>query len=89
MAGCAAYTPLYWYFRQADDPGYRFGDDGMDYVGLAISTIGFASGLITTLRKSQAERRNLAYRALKKRLYPTVAPQLGLHSASVVIALRY
>jgi hypothetical protein len=90
MAGAASYVPLYWYFQHQEDPSYRFGDDGVDYVGLALSIIGFTSGLVTSLRKSNAERRNASYRELKHRLYPVaLVPQVSPQAARLVLALRY
>ncbi len=67
MIGAAGYVPLYWAMRHHNDPRYEFGDDGFDYVGLALSAIGFTAGLITVIRKSDTERRARAYRELKQR----------------------
>jgi hypothetical protein len=67
MTGAAGYVPLYYGLQRLDDSHYRFGDDPFDYVGLALSTIGFTAGLITVIRKSDAERQARAYRQLKER----------------------
>jgi hypothetical protein len=67
MAGAAAYVPLYWGLRRGNEPHYRFGDDAVDYVTVVFSTVAFAAGLITTIRKSEAEQRSAAYRELKDR----------------------
>jgi hypothetical protein len=67
MAGAAGYVPLYWGLRRANEPRYRFGDDAVDYLTVVFSTVAFAAGLITTIRKSEAEQRQAAYRELKDR----------------------
>jgi hypothetical protein len=67
MFGSAGYVPLYWGLRRKNDPDYRFGDDAFDYVGLALSAVGFTAGLITVIRKSHAERSARSYRELKER----------------------
>lgn len=90
MAGAAGYIPLYWGFRRADEPGYRFGDDGTDYFGVAISAVVFASGLVTVIRKSSAERRNKAYREFKRELYGLrLAPSFGPQHAGFSVGGRF
>jgi hypothetical protein len=90
MVGAAGYIPLYWGFRRADEPGYRFGDDGTDYFGVAISAVVFTSGLVTVLRKSSAERRNKAYRELKRELYGLrLSPTFGPQHAGFSVGARF
>ena len=74
MVGAAGYVPLFYGLQRIDDPHYRFGDDPFDYVGLALSAIGFTAGLVTTIRKSDAERRAKRYRELKER-FVSESPQ--------------
>jgi hypothetical protein len=90
MVGSAAYVPLYWGLSRADDPHYRFGDDGIDYVGLALSAVGFASGLFTVIVTSNAERRNDSYRALKRQVFAaSLRPSIGAGQARLTFALQY
>ena len=68
MAVAAAYIPLLWWLERRADSSYRFGDSAFDYVGLALSGINFASGLVTALVSSDAERRLHDYEALRASL---------------------
>jgi hypothetical protein len=90
MVGSAAYVPMYWGFARAENPSYRFGDDAIDYVGLALSAIGFASGLVTVFLKSHAERRNEAYRAYKRELFSLrLTPSLGTAHAGLRVHAHF
>ena len=67
MLVASSYVPLWSWLERREDPEYRFGDSAFDYVGLAISTVNFATGLVTALLPSEAERRARAYRSKKDR----------------------
>lgn len=70
----ASYVPLlYWLSRRAD-VDYRFGDNPFDWVGIALATIDFASGLFSALTESEAEELYARYRTLCAELERT-APQ--------------
>jgi hypothetical protein len=88
MVGSAAYVPMYWGFSRAEQPSYRFGDDAIDYVGLAFSAIGFASGMVTVFIKSSAERRNKAYREYKRELF-SLRPSVGPGRAGLSLDARF
>ncbi len=62
MTVAAAYVPLLWWLERRADAQYRFGDTPYDYVAIALSGISFASGLVTALVKTEAERRYRGYR---------------------------
>lgn len=68
VAVSAGYVPLLWWLQRREDPAYRFGDNGFDWVGVAISGINFASGLVTALLTTEAERRLTDYEALRERV---------------------
>jgi len=66
MFGAVAFVPLAWGLARADDPDYRFGSQAFDYVGLSLSVIGVASGLVHALVSSPAERLDERYRELPR-----------------------
>jgi hypothetical protein len=88
MVGSAAYVPMFWGFSRAESPSYRFGDDALDYVGLALSAIGFASGMVTVFVKSNAERRNKAYREYKRELF-ALRPSVGREHARLMLQATF
>jgi hypothetical protein len=61
MCVASAYVPLLWWLARRSDTGHHFGDSSLDYVGLALSVIGFGSGLATALLESEAEQRYRDY----------------------------
>lgn len=75
MASAAAYVPMYWGFSRRQDPTYRFGDDAVDYVGLTLSVVAFATGMVRALRRSTAERKLARYRQLKASTLSPASPQ--------------
>lgn len=61
-----AQVPLSWGLARIEDRDYRFGDSAVDLVGLSLSVIGCASGLVQALRKSDVERLEQQYNALPR-----------------------
>jgi hypothetical protein len=68
MTAGAAYVPTYLLLRGRDEPDYRFGRDAADYVGLGVAAISFVAGLVSVLRKSEAEKRVAAYTRMRDEL---------------------
>lgn len=66
MFGALAFVPLSYGLARAEDPSYRFGSQAIDYVGLSLSVIGFASGAVQTFVNSPAERGYALYRELPR-----------------------
>ena len=66
MFGAVAFVPLSYGLARLDDPDHRFGRQALDYVGLSLSVIGFASGLVHALVSSPAERSLERYRELPR-----------------------
>lgn len=67
LFAAAAYVPLAWGISRATIPGYRYGEDGFDYVVLTFAVIQAASALTTFFSPSVFEQRHAAYRDLVAR----------------------
>lgn len=68
MVTSAAYVPLFWWLERRNDPSYHFGDGAYDYVALALSGIGFATGVVTAAVSSDVELRYRDYCEARDRL---------------------
>ena len=80
MTMASVYVPAYWALRRSEDSDYKFGEDAVDYVGIALAGITFAVGVVTTAMTSDAERRAEAYDRLRTRLereHPGEVEELG------------
>lgn len=93
MLAGAAFTPIYFALQRRDDPDYRFADDPSDYIGIALSAVSFTSGLITVVRKSEAEQRHDSYLRMREafaRQARSWLPRLAFHATrdSVNLAAR-
>lgn len=91
MGVAAVYVPLLWWLQKREDDAYRFGDSAFDYVALALSGINFASGLVTALVRTDAERRLHDYEALRARVTggaarPALTWRIGPARAGAVFA---
>jgi hypothetical protein len=64
--GAVAFVPLTFGLARLDDPQHRFGNQALDYVGLTLSIIVCASGLVHALVKSPAERIYQRYQELPR-----------------------
>lgn len=64
VIAAVAQVPLSWALARGADDRYRFGDTSYDYVGITVSVIGVASGLVRAIRKSEEEQLLRQYRAL-------------------------
>lgn len=63
--GAVAFVPLTWATTRIDDPQHRFGDQAFDYVGMTLSIIAAASGLVQALVPTPAERLHERYSELR------------------------
>ncbi len=68
--GAMSFLPLQIAYARLAGESRRFGRAGGDYVGLSLSLIALASGIVQTTRRSPAERHYDEYRALRRMTMP-------------------
>ena len=61
-----SFLPLQIAYARLNGDSRRFGRSGGDYVGLSLSLIALASGIVQATRHSPAERHYEEYRALRR-----------------------
>ena len=87
IAAGAAYIPTYLLLRARDTPRYRFGDDAVDYIAVGLSAVSAASGILTLVRPSAAERRKHSYERMRA-TFVSLRPDIRWNPNGIVVGAR-